>query len=265
MNNIRGILPGMFTMGNLACGFGSIIVSSGAANIVGSSFTPNLFEAVWLIVLAAFFDFLDGLVARFAKGYSRFGVELDSLTDIVSFGVAPAVLIINFSLISHGNWAWILGFVFLMAGTYRLARFNLSASLEKKVNFVGLPLPSAAIVIISYILFSFEVWGEIRMERFFIIVILATSALMVSTVEFETMPKFDFRKAGNRIKVIFLFVMAIAVMINASLVIFPLGLLYIFYGVGKLFMSMFWGENKAMRPRVFRKARGDKPSDKQGA
>lgn len=264
MKNIRGILPGMFTMGNLACGFGSIIVSSGAKAFTGPSYTQNLFEAVWLIVLAAFFDFLDGLVARFSKGYSRFGVELDSLTDIVSFGVAPAVLIINFSLISRGNWAWILGFVFLMAGTYRLARFNLSASLEKKVNFVGLPVPSAAIVIISYVLFTFEVWGEIRLEKFFVIVILTTSALMVSTVEFETMPKFDFSKPGNRIKVTILFIMAIAIMINASLVIFPLGMLYILYGIGKLFVAIFRGEKSPIRPRVFRRSRGDKQSDIKG-
>jgi CDP-diacylglycerol--serine O-phosphatidyltransferase len=241
VKNIKGILPGMFTMGNLACGFGSIIVSSSARNMVGDSLNHNLFEAVWLIVLAAFFDFLDGLVARFSKSYSRFGVELDSLTDIVSFGVAPAVLLVNFSLISRGNWAWILGFVFLMAGTFRLARFNLSASLEKKANFLGLPVPSAAIVIISYVLFSYEIWGEIRMEKFFIIVILATSALMVSTVEFEAMPRFDFSQVQNRIKVLFLLLMAVGIMINASLVIFPLGLAYILYGIVKLLYSIFAG------------------------
>ncbi len=244
MKNFKGILPGMFTMGNLACGFASIITSSMARSGANGHNTANLFEAVWLIVLAAFFDFLDGLVARFSKSYSRFGVELDSLTDIVSFGVAPAVLLVNFGLISHGNWAWILGFVFLMAASFRLARFNLSATLEKKVNFVGLPVPSAAIVIISYILFSYEVWDSIRLEKFFIIVILASAALMVSTVEFETMPRFDFGKTSNRIKVIILMAAAIGIMINASLLIFPLGMIYILYGIGKFVAELLFGDKK---------------------
>ena len=136
MKNFKGIIPGMFTMGNLACGFASIVTSSMTRSSDSTLATAHLFEAVWLIVLAAFFDFLDGLVARFSKSYSRFGVELDSLTDIVSFAVAPAVLLVSFSLISHGNWAWILGLLFLMAGTFRLARFNISATMEKKSNFV---------------------------------------------------------------------------------------------------------------------------------
>jgi CDP-diacylglycerol--serine O-phosphatidyltransferase len=249
MRDIKGILPGMFTMGNLACGFGSIVLATGAGLSASFPTSKNLFEAVWLIILAAFFDFLDGLIARFSKSYSRFGVELDSLTDIVSFGVAPAVILVSYSLISHGNWAWILGFVYLMAAVYRLARFNVSASLEKKINFVGLPVPSAAIVLVSYILFSYELWGEIRMEKFFIILVLTTSALMVSTVEFETMPRFDFSQAKNRIKVLFILVVAIAIMFNASLMIFPFVLIYIIYGIGKLFVTIFKGEKRVIRKR----------------
>ncbi len=250
MRDIKGILPGMFTMGNLACGFGSIILAGGAGGIVGGNGTRNLFEAVWLVILAAFFDFLDGLVARFSKSYSRFGVELDSLTDIVSFGVAPAVILVSYPLITHGHWAWILGFVYLMAANYRLARFNVSATLEKKVNFVGLPVPSAAIAIVSYILFSYEVWGEIRMERFFIILALAFSALMVSTIEFEIMPRFDFSQIKNRIKVIFILLAAVAIMINASLMIFPFVLIYILYGVVKLFFVIFAGAKKTTRKKT---------------
>jgi CDP-diacylglycerol--serine O-phosphatidyltransferase len=257
MRDFKGIIPGMFTVGNLACGFGSIIVSSRAG--ISSNYAATLFEAVWLIILASFFDFLDGLVARFSRTYSRIGVELDSLTDIVSFGVAPAVLLVSFSLIRHGNWAWILAFVYLMAGAYRLARFNLSATLEKKANFLGLPIPSAAIVIVSYILFSYEVWGGIMMEKFFIILILVTSALMVSTVEFEAMPKFDFSKFRNRVKVLIIFAGAIAIMINASLVIFPLVSIYILYGVVRLMITLFVGEKAAVRQSAGRaKTQGEK-------
>jgi CDP-diacylglycerol--serine O-phosphatidyltransferase len=257
VRDFKGILPGMFTVGNLACGFGSIITSRLAGTSIYGVSTPSLFEAVWLIILAAFFDFLDGLVARFSKSYSRFGVELDSLADIVSFGVAPAVLLVSFSLISRGHWAWILGFVFLMAGTFRLARFNLSATLEKKANFVGLPLPSAAIVIVSYILFSYEIWGEIRLHKFFVIVILATAALMVSTIEFEAMPRFDFSKTANRIKVMVLLAAAVGIMINASLVIFPLVMLYILLGVGKLLGALIFGESRKESQRTSRAQKGE--------
>ena len=242
----------MFTVGNLACGFGSIITSSAGRAAVGDQYYIALKNAVWLIVLAAFFDFLDGLVARLSKSYSRFGVELDSLSDIVSFSVAPAALLVNFSLVSHSYWSWILAFVFLMAGSFRLARFNLSATLEKKINFVGLPVPSAAIVIISYVLFCIEAWGEIRFEKFFIIVILATSVLMVSTIEFEAMPKFDFTQPKNRIKVLMLFGSTVAIMINASLVIFPIAMLYIIYGIGRLFISLLWGDESKIRPKLTR-------------
>ena len=236
----------MFTVGNLACGFRSIIISSGAHSLMGDAYYRNLSEAVWLIILGAFLDFLDGLVARFSKTSSRFGVELDSLTDIVTFGVAPAVLLINFSLIPHANMAWILAFIFLMTGSFRLARFNLTAKVEQKVNFLGLPIPSAAIAIVSYILFSIEIWGKIKMEKFFIVLILASSVLMVSTIEFETMPKFDFSNPRNRLKIIFILLISIAVMINASLVIFPVALIYIIYSLVKFIIGMF--TNGTLKP-----------------
>ena len=257
-DSIKGILPGMFTMGNLACGFGAIIICTQAKSLPPELIEHSLREATWLVILAAFFDFLDGLVARFSKTYSRFGVELDSLTDLVSFGVAPAVIIVSFSLISNGTWALILAFVYLMAGSFRLARFNLTAILEQKVNFVGLPIPSAAIVIISFILFSFELWGDIKIEKFFIILIVATSALMVSTIEFEVMPRFDFTKVKNRVKVGILFIFAIGVMWNASLVIFPLVALYILYGVARLLISIFIGNGKYGPERVLTAAHDNK-------
>lgn len=245
MNGIRGILPGMFTMGNLACGFGAIVIAGGSKHLIGPGRAGNLSEVAWLIILAAFLDFLDGMVARFSRSSSRLGVEMDSLADIVSFGVAPGVMIISFSLISKANWAWILAFVYIMAGSFRLARFSLSASLEVKTNFVGLPIPSAAITIVSYVLFCNEVWGLVRFEKFFIILIIASAALMVSTIEYETMPKFDFSKAKDRIKVLFLLLVAVGLMINASLIIFPLALAYIIYGLLKMIYMIFTGGGKA--------------------
>jgi len=245
MNTIRVILPGMFTMANLACGFGSIVISAKGHELGGTARLHSINEAVWLIILAAFFDFLDGMVARFSRSSSRIGVELDSLCDVVSFGVAPALLIVNFSLISRGNWAWILAFAYLMAGSFRLARFSLSASTEEKSNFVGLPIPSAAGAIVTYILFSNEVWGAIRFEKFFIVLLVATTVLMVSTVDYEAMPKFDFSRLKDRIKVLFLLLVAVGLTINASLVMFPLALTYILFGIFKMIYILVTGAGKS--------------------
>jgi CDP-diacylglycerol--serine O-phosphatidyltransferase len=244
MRNIKGILPGIFTMGNLACGFGAIIISGGSYYLNGVQGNLRINEAVWLIILAAFFDILDGLVARFSKTSSRFGVEIDSLADIISFGVAPAVLIINFSLISKSHWAWILAFVYLMAASFRLARFNVTATIEEKTSFLGMPVPIAAVTIVSFILFENEVFRGLNPEKFYIIIVLVTSALMVSAIEFETMPSFDFSKGINRLKVLFLFLVAVAMMIDTAKLLFPAVALYIVYAILKFVVYMFFNVGK---------------------
>jgi len=216
-------------MGNLFCGFASILVC-----IRGE----NLTEAAWLIIFAAFFDFLDGLVARLSKGASRFGIELDSLADIVSFAVAPAVLLYAFKMIDFGNWGWILGFTFIMAGAYRLARYNLIAELETKGNFIGLPVPVAAVAIASFVIFCDHVWGEIRLDRFLSIMILSFSAMMVSTIEYETLPRFDLTVRRNRIKIIVMIGAGLLLMIKTRLVMFPLVSAYILWGIVKLVIGL---------------------------
>ena len=116
MRDYRGIVPGTFTMGNVVCGFLSIL----------SSFEGNIIGACWFVILAGFLDALDGKVARLSGTTSQFGVELDSLADFLSFGVAPAVLMHSAKLTNLGKWGWIISIVYLMAASYRLARYNLS-------------------------------------------------------------------------------------------------------------------------------------------
>ena len=220
----RGVIPGMFTMGNLFCGFASIITS-----VKGEKPT----EAAWLIIFAAFFDFLDGLVARLSRSSSRFGVELDSLSDIVSFGMAPAVLLYTFKMIEFGSWGWLPGFVFISAAAFRLARFNLTAKLESKGNFIGMPVPAAAVALASFVIFCEAIWGEIRLDRFLLIMVILFSALMVSTIEYETMPGFDFSKRRNRIKMLMLVIIGIGLVVRTRLVLFPLMAMYTLSGIVK--------------------------------
>lgn len=235
MRNIKGIFPGIFTVGNMFCGFVSI----------RCSFDGEPIYAAWMIILAGFFDALDGKVARFAGSTSRFGVELDSFADLISFGIAPAVLFYNLHVYPLGKWGWILGFVFVMCGAFRLARFNLQQSkLEEKLPYMGLPIPTAAITLVSYVLFCNEIWGTVRFPKALITMIIAFSGLMVSGIEYETLPKFSFSDRKNKIKLMYVLVFLVVLIINPRLALFPFGLLYILSGLVKGAYELFHAEKQ---------------------
>ncbi len=222
-------------MGNMFCGFVSILYS----------FDGEPIFAAWMIILAGFFDALDGKVARFAGSASRFGVELDSFADLLSFGIAPAVLFYNLQIYPLGKWGWILGFVFVMCGAFRLARFNLQQSkLQEKLPYMGLPIPTAAITLVSYTLFCYEIWGTLRFPKALITMIIAFSGLMVSGIEYETLPKFSFSDKKNKIKLIYIFVFLLVLIINPRLALFPFGLLYILSGLLKGAYELFHAEKQ---------------------
>jgi len=233
VKNIKGIFPGVFTVGNMFCGFVSILYS----------FDGEPIFAAWMIILAAFFDALDGKVARFAGTTSRFGVELDSFADLLSFGIAPALLFYNLKIYPLGKWGWILGLVFVMCGAFRLARFNLQQfKLEEKFPYMGLPIPTAAVTLVSYTLFCNEIWGTLRFPKALITMIIAFSGLMVSGIEYETLPKFSFSDRKNKIKLMYLFVFLVALIINPRLALFPFGMLYVLSGLGKGIYELFHTE-----------------------
>jgi CDP-diacylglycerol--serine O-phosphatidyltransferase len=224
MRNIKGIFPGVFTVGNMFCGFASIL----------SSFDGETVFAAWMIILAGFFDALDGKIARFSGSASRFGVELDSFADVISFGIAPAMLFYNLGVYPTGKWGWIPGFVFVICGAFRLARFNIQQTkLGEKLPYMGLPIPTAAITLVSYTLFCSEVWGRLRYPKALITMIIAFSGLMVSGIEYETLPKFSLGDRKNKLKLVYLLVFLIILMINPRLALFPFGMLYILSGVVK--------------------------------
>ena len=149
------MIPGMFTMGNAVCGFLAIL----------SLFDDQVVAACWFVILAGFLDALDGKVARLSGVNSQFGRELDSLADFVSFGVAPAAIVHVATLSDMGRWGWVISIVFIMAAAYRLARFNLLADDEEKKAFLGLPVPAAGFALVTFVIFSFEMWGELRYDQ----------------------------------------------------------------------------------------------------
>jgi CDP-diacylglycerol--serine O-phosphatidyltransferase len=181
------ILPNLFTLSSIFCGFFAILTCLGDPN------AESFYKAALLIVFAMFFDVIDGRVARLTKTQSAFGVEIDSLADVVSFGVAPAVLVYRWSLHQLGDVGMFVSFVFLGCGAIRLARFNVlamsaSGAPKKPSKFIlGLPIPGAAGIIVSIIVANFAVTGQIEAQPYVILsVMLALSFFMVSTVKFRS-------------------------------------------------------------------------------
>ena len=216
-------------MGNVVCGFLSIL----------SAFEGHVTTACWLIVLAAFLDALDGKIARLAGGSSRFGVELDSLADVISFGVAPAVLMHTIKLGSMGKWGWVISVVFIMAASYRLARYNLFATTDEKHDFVGLPVPAAAITLVAYIIFCYHIWGEVRYGQAVVSLTILFSFLMVSQIQYDTLPD-RFTSSDARIKLMLLLIAGGALLFMPRLLLFPVCASYILFGILREMYRLFY-------------------------
>lgn len=177
--SFRRFFPNFFTMLNLSLGFLSVL----------RAHTGDYTLAAWLIVMAAIADTLDGIMAKLTKSASQFGVELDSLADVVSFGFAPAFLIYLSILNTFGLWGIVITLSFLIAGGFRLARFNTQLVNFGKSEFKGLPIPSAALAVSSLIIY-FD-GKEISSELIPYIgpFILSLAFLMVSHIKYDTLPR----------------------------------------------------------------------------
>jgi len=207
-------------MGNVVCGFLAIL----------SAFEGHITTACWFIILAGFLDALDGKVARISGGASQFGVELDSLADFLSFGVAPATIVYAIKLNALGKWGWIISIVYIMAAAYRLARFNLFATTEEKKSFMGLPVPIAALALVSFVIFCYDIWDQLEYGELLVSMIILFAFLMVSQVRYETLPdRFD--TPQSRIKLAIALAVAVLAVFRPRLLLFPIFSLYILYGM----------------------------------
>ncbi|MBI3245758.1 MAG: CDP-diacylglycerol--serine O-phosphatidyltransferase [Deltaproteobacteria bacterium] len=170
------ILPNLVTSLGLFCGFFSVI------STIKEAYLP----AAIAILVALVFDALDGRVARLTKTSSQFGVEYDSLSDVIAFGVAPGVLAYRWALEPWGVWGWLAASLYVICGALRLARFNVQVDIADKKNFVGLPIPAAAAVIATTILMYFFLGGEGATNKHITLLLLiyALAALMVSSIPY---------------------------------------------------------------------------------
>ncbi len=185
----RGVylLPSMFTMANMFCGYACIVYSMRGEFAIAAPFIG------YAIVL----DMLDGRVARMTGTSSAFGVEFDSLADVISFGVAPAILSFRWGLEPLGRIGWAAGFLFVAAAAVRLARFNIQSGAQDKRYFVGLPSPAAAGVLTSTV-FAYPAGLHLPLHAVPVLaVVIVPALLMVSTIRFRSFKSIELQPRRN--------------------------------------------------------------------
>jgi CDP-diacylglycerol---serine O-phosphatidyltransferase len=179
------LIPNLFTTGNLFCGVFAIL----------SVFNANYLAAAVAILVAMVFDVLDGKSARMTNSTSHFGLEYDSLSDVVSFGVAPGLLLYSWALSGQGTFGVAVMFAYVAMGAVRLARFNATASLSDSKYFTGLAIPAAAGVVASMVIFDHyivRVGPEVKPVAVLVVTLLL-SFLMVSTIKYRSFKDLKFR------------------------------------------------------------------------
>jgi CDP-diacylglycerol--serine O-phosphatidyltransferase len=184
LEKLKFVLPNLFTVTSIFCGFYALTLCAGDAS------PGQLYQAALAIFFAMFFDGFDGRVARLTRTQTQFGVELDSLADVISFGVAPAMLVYKWALAPLGFIGLFVAFLYAACGALRLARFNvLSQRADSSRFFVGLPIPLAAGVIVSVVIAHHLTRGRelgtgARVPYLIVVTVLAL--LMVSTLRYRT-------------------------------------------------------------------------------
>ncbi len=224
MKITRAVVPSLFTVLNMFCGFFSIVHSS----------KENFEVAAWLIILGAIFDALDGIMARITKSSSKFGVEFDSLSDLITFGAAPSFMSYKIYLHTLEGFGIIISSLPLILGGIRLARFNVQLVGFDKDFFKGLPIPAQAIALVTFVLTYYTEAGGFAGWKadFFIALIIWLSLLMVSTFKYDTLPKFTKRNIKEYPLKFGIFLTAVVIIFaTKGGAIFPLFLLFSFTGI----------------------------------
>ena len=220
----RGIylLPNLFTTFGIFCGFYGIV----------ASMSGHFADASFALFIAMLMDSLDGRVARMTNTTSDFGAEYDSLADIVSFGVAPALIAYNWGELAQlGKLGWLAAFVYVVCGALRLARFNIMPETEDKKYFQGLPIPSAAGAVIGLVWFG-EVmdWDGATLSVPVALITIISGLLMVSNFRYHSFKEVDWKGKVPFVSLLLMVLIVIMVASNPPLVLFPVFLLYLISG-----------------------------------
>lgn len=227
-------LPNGFTLANLFFGIFAVVAAS----------RGEFDAAAQYIVFGAIADTLDGRIARATKSGSRFGEELDSLVDAISFGTAPA-LIMYFAVFQNSRWEWIFCFFFTACAVMRLARFNIEQAGRKKTHFSGLPSPAAGLTLATYYWFSQTslytetMIANLPWHQMLRWVMLGLGMLMISNVQYAAVPTVGFRSIKGILGLLLVVGTFVGVIFLPKQFFFPALMGYVLYGIGQtVFMGL---------------------------
>jgi len=239
---VMPVLPNLFTTGNLFCGLLSIITSIEVIVAVsaGEGSQEWVFRRFWwagaFLVISAFLDMMDGRLARFFNHESKFGLSYDSLSDLVSFGVAPGVLIYTWVLMGSGKIGLMAILFYVVCTALRLARFNVQSGKEEKFNFTGLPSPAAAGLMIApvMLLTALNIMPDTTVVWYFLIAAPVIGLLMVSNVSYPKRPYINLGGPFNAL--------VVAAIIFAAVITHPeimfICIVYLYAVVGLVFYAI---------------------------
>lgn len=244
MNPIRGrrrrfdlskamfILPNLFTVSSIFCGFYAAVTAAGAT---GDTASADLYRACIAVLFAMVFDSVDGRVARLTRTQSEFGVQMDSLADAISFGAAPALIAWHWGLQTFGTAGLLVCFVYCACGVIRLARFNVMAAHATGPShyFTGLPIPAAAGLLVAVIIASLRAGRTLDgSETWALTMMVVLGALMVSNIRFRTFKATRMTKrAFALIMLVFATTVVVAVQVRPSFAIVTLMASYLAFGL----------------------------------
>ena len=219
----RSFIPNVATVFNMFLGFLAITLIMEGEPI----------KAGWVMLVAGLFDAIDGKLARLMGLSSRFGTEFDSLADTISFCAVPSVLIYSIYVEGLPNLLGaVISFMPLLFGTIRLAKFNIDVDGSPKPYFTGLTTPLAAISFISYMLFNYQMYGDMGDPRLALVLVVSLSFLMVSPVRFPKFPLLSFKKGrSNNLRLVGLLIVLVTLIFYRGLILFPLMTIYIFWSI----------------------------------
>ena len=230
MRGVVVVMPSAFTLGNLFFGIWAMVQASHG----------NFTWAGWFVVFSGILAMLDGRLARRVNAGTRFGAELDSLVDAISFGVAPAMIMYFMEFQTAGRFAWVICFLYVVAVTVRLARYNIITHGKPPSNwFVGLPSPAAGMTLAVYYPFSQTDWYQASVaylnlqKEGLVFLILILSALMVSNVRYPKFPGIGFRDAKGLAGTAFNIALLVGGLTVPEYILFPLGLAFLFFGLAR--------------------------------
>jgi CDP-diacylglycerol--serine O-phosphatidyltransferase len=247
------LLPNLMTAGNLFCGFAAslkIVESAMVFAVQGNSpidladASRQIHYAIWLILASCIFDLLDGRLARLGGSESPFGREFDSLADIVSFGVAPALMVYKIVLYEFPRTGWIIASIYLVCGALRLARFNCLAAIDSASanrEFTGFPIPAAAGMIASLtlaMLFLDEHQHSLGPSKWVLPpLMLFLSWMMFSKFKYPSFKGLSWRSTRSLPKFLLILIIAVITAMNFEWMPFVLFLTYLLYGFCRPFLS----------------------------